>query len=97
MQSNVKVFLQASFNIACLATIVTTKFDYFAQDDFRVRNPDIEVSIGSKPISRQPFTVTARFVNPLPVPLRRGRFYIQGTGLDEQLKLTLDKVSVKLY
>ncbi|OWR44550.1 putative annulin [Danaus plexippus plexippus] len=81
----------ASFNIACLASIVDRNFDYFAQDDFRVRNPDIKISIDGKPISRQEFTVNVKLENPLPIPLKSGKFYIQGPGLDKQLKIELSE------
>jgi hypothetical protein len=36
---------QCAFNIACLATIKQTDFEYFAQDDFRVRKPDIKFQV----------------------------------------------------
>ncbi|XP_041969290.1 annulin-like isoform X2 [Aricia agestis] len=84
-----KLVDQASFNIACIATIVDRNFDYFAQDDFRVRNPDIKITYEGKPVARQELTVTVKVENPLPIPLRNGKFYIQGAGLDEQLKIEL--------
>lgn len=39
---------QCAFNIACLATVKDTNFEYFAQDDFRVRKPDIKITVISK-------------------------------------------------
>lgn len=38
---------QNVFNISCLANVVGTDYEYFGQDDFRVRKPDImfEVSM----------------------------------------------------
>lgn len=36
---------QCAFNIACLATVKDTNFEYFAQDDFRVRKPDIRITV----------------------------------------------------
>lgn len=36
---------QCDFNIACLATVLDTNFEYFAQDDFRVRKPDIKIDV----------------------------------------------------
>ncbi|KOB66015.1 Annulin [Operophtera brumata] len=84
-----KLVDQASFNIACLASIVETSFDYFAQDDFRVRNPDIKITIDGKPKSRQEFTATVQLENPLPIPLRNPKFYIQGPGLEKQMKIEL--------
>ncbi|XP_050560187.1 annulin isoform X3 [Spodoptera frugiperda] len=80
---------QGSFNIACLASVVDKNFDFFAQDDFRVRNPDIKISIDGKPVSHREFTVNVKVENSLPIPLTRGRFCIQGAGLDEQLKIYL--------
>ncbi|XP_050670061.1 annulin isoform X2 [Leptidea sinapis] len=85
-----KLVDQASFNIACLATIVDKNFDYFAQDDFRVRNPDIKITIEGKPVSKKEITVTVKVENPLPIPLKNGKFYIQGVGLEKQLKIELD-------
>ena len=41
---------------------------------------------------------TARFQNPLPIPLNKGRFLIEGPGLDEQLKVKLpDPVRTGAY
>lgn len=39
----------------------------------------------------QTLTASAKFRNPLPVPLKKGRFLIEGPGLDEQLKLKLSE------
>ena len=36
---------QASFNIACMASVKDTNYEYFAQDDFRVRKPDIKFKV----------------------------------------------------
>ena len=36
---------QCAFNIACLANVKETDFEYFAQDDFRCRKPDIVVKV----------------------------------------------------
>lgn len=69
-------------------------FDYFAQDDFRVRNPDIKIAFDGKPTSKQEFLVTVTLENPLPIPLKNGKFYIQGPGLDKQLKIELNEVNI---
>ena len=39
---------QCAFNIACMATVQDTNFEYFAQDDFRVRKPDIKIKVSSR-------------------------------------------------
>ena len=36
---------QSSFNSACLASVKETDFEFFSQDDFRVRKPDISVKV----------------------------------------------------
>lgn len=36
---------QCSFNIACLASVLETEFEFFSQDDFRVRKPDIRIQV----------------------------------------------------
>lgn len=38
---------QCAFNVACLATVKDTNFEYFAQDDFRVRKPDIAITVSA--------------------------------------------------
>lgn len=108
---------QSAFNISCLATVKDTNFEYFAQDDFRVRKPDIIVEViatrkimlviisqvafniasiflfcfqlANDPIVGELLEATARFTNPIPIALKRGKFLIEGPGLKEQLKLKL--------
>jgi len=36
---------QCSFNVACLAKVKDTHFEYFAQDDFRLRKPDVKFTV----------------------------------------------------
>ncbi|XP_031778774.1 annulin isoform X3 [Nasonia vitripennis] len=80
---------QSAFNISCLATVKDTNFEYFAQDDFRVRKPDIVLELDKDPVVGELLEATARFANPLPIALKRGKFLIEGPGLKEQLKLKL--------
>ncbi|XP_011505871.1 PREDICTED: annulin isoform X2 [Ceratosolen solmsi marchali] len=84
-----KLLDQSAFNISCLATVKDTDYEYFAQDDFRVRKPDIKIKLDSQPMLGELFEATASFVNPLPMALKRGRFLVDGPGLKEQLKLKL--------
>lgn len=80
---------QCAFNISCLATVKDTNFEYFAQDDFRVRKPDIKIMLHNDAVVGQTLHASAKFRNPLPIPLRKGTFLIEGPGLNEQLKLKL--------
>ncbi len=36
---------QCAFTISCLASVKETEFEFFSQDDFRVRKPDILVRV----------------------------------------------------
>ena len=36
---------QCAFSISCLANVKETEFEFFSQDDFRVRKPDIVVKV----------------------------------------------------
>ncbi|XP_017755331.1 PREDICTED: annulin [Eufriesea mexicana] len=86
---------QCAFNISCLASVKGTNFEYFAQDDFRVRKPDIKITLENEPVVGKELNATARFKNPLPIPLKKCRFLIEGPGLEEQLKVKLtDPVEV---
>lgn len=78
---------QCAFNIACLATVVDTKYEYFAQDDFRVRKPDIKIELTSE--AKKGAVTRAKIIleNPLPVALRAGKFMIQGPGLEKELEI----------
>lgn len=82
---------QAAFNISCMAKVHETEYDYYAQDDFRVRKPDIRISIQNPPQVDRETDVILRLANTLPVPLKKCVFQVQGTGIEKQLEF---KVSV---
>ncbi|CAH0603030.1 unnamed protein product [Chrysodeixis includens] len=86
-----KLFDHASFKVACLADIVDKNFHFYAHDDFKVRNPDIEINIAESPTSHQEYVVSAKLVNPLPIPLTKGSFHIEGPGHQKPLKVRLNK------
>lgn len=74
---------QAAFNISCKAKVHDTDYDYYAQDDFRVRKPDIKISLQNTPQVDRETDVIIRLANPLPIPLKKCVFHVQGTGLQE--------------
>ncbi|KAL1124024.1 hypothetical protein AAG570_001794 [Ranatra chinensis] len=86
-----RIIDQSAFNIACLATVHGTNYEFFAQDDFRTRKPDIKIKIDGETVQGQVIHAVASLTNPLPVPLKKGQFMIEGPGLDSQLKLKLDR------
>ncbi|KFB35768.1 hypothetical protein ZHAS_00002672 [Anopheles sinensis] len=76
---------QAAFNISCMATVQDTEFEFYAQDDFRVRKPDIKISLMGTPVSQAPVEVQFTLENPLPIPLRKGLFHVEGSGIGKPL------------
>lgn len=86
---------QNVFNISCLASVVDTDYEYFGQDDFRVRKPDIEFEMHDKPAMSREVRATVKFRNPLPLSLKDGKFFIAGSSLPKTLEIKVGKVSAK--
>ncbi|KAF5293128.1 hypothetical protein FQA39_LY13738 [Lamprigera yunnana] len=78
---------QAAFNVTCLASVEDTEFEYYTQDEFRVRKPDIKIMLLSHPLQNQEVPVDVYLENPLPIALRRCEFTIDAPGLDKKLTL----------
>lgn len=78
---------QGAFNISCLAAIEDTKFEYYAEDDFRVRKPDIVIKLQEKAIENKEVKADIYVENPLPVVLRKGEFTIDAPGIERSLKV----------
>ncbi|XP_012159747.1 annulin isoform X1 [Ceratitis capitata] len=89
-----KLTSQASFNISCAAKVKGTEYEYYAQDDFRVRKPDIKFTFQGKIVSQQPVDVIVRLSNPLPIPLKKGMFYIEGPGIEKALRFKIVEIPV---
>ncbi|CAG9771686.1 unnamed protein product [Ceutorhynchus assimilis] len=87
-----RIIDQCAFNISCLASIEDTKFEYYAQDDFRIRKPDIKILLRETPVENTEFTADISVENPLPIPLKKGEFTIEGPGIDEKIKLKVKTV-----
>lgn len=90
---------QGAFNISCIAKVHDTGYDYFAEDDFRVRKPDVRIKLQGTPEVDQEIDVILRLANPLPMPLKNCVFHVQGTGIQRQLQLKVSekkKIAYKL-
>jgi len=83
---------QANFNIGCLASVLDTDYEFFTQDDFRVRKPDIRISAPKDVALGEEFPVDVSFINPLPVPLNKPKFVIEGPGFGQPVKIALATV-----
>lgn len=89
-----KLLPQSAFEISCFAKVRGTDYHYAATDDFRVRKPDIKISMEGEPMSKEVVTVVVRLFNPLPLPLNKGVFHIEAPGFEKPLIL---KVSGRNY
>lgn len=78
---------QCGFIISATAHVEETGFDFCEQDDFRVRMPDISIQVNGEIMQNRPMTVIATLTNPLPKPLKKGEFIIEGPGLGKPLRL----------
>ncbi|XP_045587837.1 annulin isoform X2 [Procambarus clarkii] len=76
-----KLVHQCAFNLSCLANVKQTSFEYFAQDDFRCRKPDIKIEYEGEMAVNKETKCAAYFTNPLPMALTKGHFTVQGAGL----------------
>ncbi|KAL1500917.1 hypothetical protein ABEB36_006336 [Hypothenemus hampei] len=81
---------QGAFSISCLASIENTKYEYFAQDDFRIRKPDIKITFKEPPVELQEVEAEVSVENPLPVELKRGEFTIEAPGVEGKLRVKLN-------
>lgn len=79
-------------NIFFRASVENTDYEYFAQDDFRVRKPDIKFVFTGKPTHDVAHDIHVRLENPLPIPLTKGIFQVEGSGIDQPIMLKVRAV-----
>lgn len=64
---------------------------YYVIDDFRLRLPDIEINIEGDAIVDETFTCQLSFQNPLPKPLTRGKFTVEGPDYSNRVVANLHR------
>ncbi|XP_036678620.3 annulin-like [Drosophila suzukii] len=90
-----KMSSQASFHISAAAKVKDTDFDYFTQDNFRVRKPAIKLLFGEGDIEvKKEMKVTMILENPLPISLQNGVFIVNGPGFEQPLKFKIGETAV---
>ncbi|KAG1715027.1 Annulin [Nymphon striatum] len=80
---------QSAFHISTVCKVQESGFDYFAQDDFRIKSPDIQIQVDREIIANKDFSVICSFKNPLPKKLTKGHFVIEGPGLNTPSKINV--------
>lgn len=88
---------QDALNISCVAKVHGIDYDYYAEENFQLRKPDIKIKPIGCPKIDQEIDVTLQFGNPLPIRLRNAAFCVQGTGLEQQLKFEVSKLFTKNF
>ncbi|KAG9508704.1 hypothetical protein GZH46_02794, partial [Fragariocoptes setiger] len=78
---------QNSFIVHALAGVNETAHEYFKKEIFRLRMPDISIQVDGPLKERKSFKCTLTLVNPLPKPLTKGVFYLEGPGLGKPIKI----------
>lgn len=79
--------------VSCMATVKETNFEFFEQDDFRLRKPDIEITFQGELALDNMVDVIVRLTNPLPIPIHKGIFHIEGAGIDTPLLFKVGRTS----
>lgn len=78
---------QAAFSVSCLAAVEDTKFEYYTQDEFRVRKPDIKIVLPSVVKQNEEAVADIYLENPLPVPLSKCEFTVDAPGFKKKLTI----------
>jgi hypothetical protein len=58
-----------------------TEFAYYAQDDFRVKKPKLQIYYEGTPRLGVAHEIYVRVENPLPKPLTKCVFKVEGSGI----------------
>lgn len=85
------------FRFVRRASVENTDYEYFASDDFRVRKPDIKFIFNGKPTHEVAHDIHVRLENPLPIPLTKGIFQIEGSGIVEPIILKVPDIQPKSF
>uniref|UniRef100_A0A182J8Q9 protein-glutamine gamma-glutamyltransferase n=1 Tax=Anopheles atroparvus TaxID=41427 RepID=A0A182J8Q9_ANOAO len=72
---------EAIFKVSSFATIEGADNGLFAQKDYCLRKPAVQLVLAGEPILRASLKVTAAFYNPLPIPITDGTFQIECSGI----------------
>ncbi|XP_053694559.1 annulin-like [Sabethes cyaneus] len=83
---------QAYFKIVCSASVKGTNYEYFAQEDYRVRKPDIKITLDNEPTNGAPLYITATLQNPMPIPLTNGAFRFECSGVWQSVVIPSDYI-----
>uniref|UniRef100_A0A182MQG2 protein-glutamine gamma-glutamyltransferase n=1 Tax=Anopheles culicifacies TaxID=139723 RepID=A0A182MQG2_9DIPT len=84
---------EAIFTVTSFATIEGVDYEYFSQEDYSLRKPDVQLQISGTPVIHSTVKVTASFFNPLPIPINGGAFQIECSGLAKTLTIPIASIA----
>ncbi|XP_049279488.1 annulin-like [Anopheles funestus] len=83
---------EAIFKVTSFATIEGVDYEYFSQEDYSLRKPNVQLELTGTPVIQSIVKVTAFFDNPLPIPINGGAFQIECSGLSKTLNIPVGSV-----
>uniref|UniRef100_A0A182X2W8 protein-glutamine gamma-glutamyltransferase n=1 Tax=Anopheles quadriannulatus TaxID=34691 RepID=A0A182X2W8_ANOQN len=86
---------EAIFKVTSFATIEGADYEYFSQEDYSLRKPDVQLELSGTPLLRSSLKVKATFYNPLPIPITAGSFQIECSGLCKSLTIPIEFVDAR--
>ncbi|XP_017060322.2 annulin-like [Drosophila ficusphila] len=90
-----KLSSKGALRITAVGTVKDTDYDYSTRDVFNVKKPTIQFRLGEADLVVQKMIkVTMTLQNPLPIPLHKGVFTMEGPGIAQPLRLNIAAVPV---
>ncbi|ETN60755.1 glutamine gamma-glutamyltransferase [Anopheles darlingi] len=85
---------EAIFKVTSFATIDRADYEFFSQEDYRLRRPHLQLELACEPIYRSSVKMIASFTNPLPVPITEGILTVECSGLCRTLTIPVNAIDV---
>uniref|UniRef100_A0A182YFF1 Transglutaminase-like domain-containing protein n=1 Tax=Anopheles stephensi TaxID=30069 RepID=A0A182YFF1_ANOST len=86
---------EAIFKVTTFAIIGGVDREYFSQQDYSLRKPDVQLQLSNTPVYQSTVRVTASFYNPLPIAINSGSFQIECSGVCKSITIAVDRVAAR--
>lgn len=84
-----KLIDQGAFKIKCYASVKGSDYEFYGEEDYRARLPDVNILVDEPVVLYKNVEVELSVENSLPVPLRRGEFFVDAPGFRKPLKIKI--------
>lgn len=82
---------QSMFEVSVMATVVESDYQFFMSSEYRLRMPDIDIETEGTLAVGRPFTCHLTLVNPLPKPLTKCYFTVEGPDASTRATIPVHK------